>query len=418
MKPRSKKKTEAEASTRVDTAPEPKKPEPKRPKLSKQTAPHDIGPKNAIEAGTIQEHPEPKTGFKALSAMPKGWSHASEALDRVRAISTIFPDFNRATKVGGVPLRRITTIHGPTHGGKSAFVVGLLRSFVDAGHVGAYVDAEHATDLSFMDELFERPIQDIPNFFAQRPKTYEETIDACDSFIAWMITERKGRFGKYGKAPIPEHENLAGFMVIDSINKLVPARELAQLKAKAGENIDKAWGRLRASYNQAFLDHIVPMLGAAETALGLIVQEREDEDLEAWEMPKLKGGKASQYDASLIIRVMKGVEIKRGEGKEKEVFGFKHRLRIWKSKVGHMDGRYTDAAFHMSNGALVRPGFDTARDAVEIAKELGLIEVSGSWYTWRKRRWQGDHNATIALTNDREALHKLLEEIERKVRAA
>lgn len=378
------------------------------------------GPLNAIEAGSIPPpEPPPPTGFRSLTTMPKGWQRAGEALDRVRAVPTIFRDFNRASRVGGLPLRRIITVHGPTHGGKTAAVAGFLRSFVDQGHVGAYCDAEHATDLTFFDELFGRRVDEIPNFFGMRPSSYEETIDATDQFLNWMIAERKGRFGKYGKAPIPPEEDLAGLEVLDSINKLVPEREIEKLKKEGGDAIDKGWGRLRAAFNQAFLDHVVPLLGKAETSLVVMVQERDDDDLDPWEMPKLKGGKATQYDASLIVRIMKGGEVKRGDKDSKETFGFRHRFRIWKSKVGHMDGRWTDAAFHMSNGTLVPPGFDLARDAVELGKELGLIE-GDAWLSWKKpggkvQRWNGVHNAVVALTKDQAALAALLAQIDRTI---
>lgn len=392
-----------------------------RSRSKKQARPESEGPKNALEAGIVPP-PEPPapTGFRTLtSGTPKGWSKAGDALDRVRAVPTIFRDFNRATRVGGMPLRRIITVHGPTHGGKTAAVAGFLRSFVDLNHVGAYCDAEHATDLTFFDELFGRPVEKIPNFFGMRPSSYEETIDATDQFLNWMIAERKARFGRYGKAPIPPEEDLAGLEVLDSINKLVPEREIEKLKKEGGDAIDKGWGRLRAAFNQAFLDHVVPLLGKAETSLVVMVQERDDEDLDPWEMPKLKGGKATQYDASLIIRIMKGGEVKRGESDSKETFGFRHRFRIWKSKVGHMDGRWTDAAFHMSNGVLVPPGFDLARDAVEIGKELGLIEGDG-WLSWRRpggkvSRWQGVHNAVAALSKDPGALAALLGQIDKLI---
>lgn len=378
---------------------------------------------NAVEAGTIPPPVRVPSGFSAMSAMPKGWKPAHQALDRVRAISTIFPDFDRATRCGGVPLRRIITVHGPTHGGKTGFVAGMLKSFVDAQHVGAYVDAEHATDLTFMDELLERPTKDIPNFWGMRPANYEETVDAGDQFLKWMIAERRGRFGRYGKAPIPPEEDLAALLVIDSLNKLTPKKEMARVLKEGGEALDKGHGRQRANMNQAWLDHLVPLLGPAETCLALVVQERGDDDLESWEMPALKGGKASQYDASLIVRVLKSYEVKRGEKEDKVVYGFRHKLRIWKSKVGHMDGRWSDAAFHMSNGVLIRPGFDTARDTLEVAKELGIVSVAtgadgkkGSWMTWKKKRWNGDHNAVVALTKDRDALHEMMAQVQARIR--
>lgn len=385
------------------------------PKAKEARPVFEDAPTNALEDGRIAPPRASRTPFSTMTGIPKGWTKASDALDYVRAVSTIFPDFDRATRCGGVPLRRIITVHGPTHGGKSAFIAGLLRSFVDAGHMGGYVDAEHATDLSFLDELFERRTETIPNFLGMRPTSYEDTVDAADEFLKWMVAERKARFGKYGKAPIPAHENLAGFLVIDSLNKLTPEKEMERLKKDGGEALDKGLGRQRANMNQAWLDHIVPLLGPAETALGLIVQERDADDLDPWEMPTLKGGKASQYDASLLVRVMKSSEVKRGEKEDKVCYGFKHKLRIWKSKVGHMDGRWSDAAFHMSNGVLVRAGFDTARDTLEVAKDLGIVAVAGSWLSWGKKRWQGEHNAVAALTKNPEHMHELLALVQARI---
>jgi hypothetical protein len=72
-----------------------------------------------------------------------------------------------------------------------------------------------------------------------------------------------------------------------------------------------------------------------------------------------------------------------------------------------MDGRYSDAFFHLSNGNLVPPGFDFARDAVEVGRALGLIQESGSWLSWNKTRWNGSHSAVSKLAADPEKLAAL-----------
>ena len=92
---------------------------------------------NPVEAGSVPPPPPKKSPFASLDGGPKGWKPAAEVLDRVTAVRTCFPDYDRALRVGGHPVRRVTTVHGPTHGGKSAFVAGLLRSFVDQGHPAA-----------------------------------------------------------------------------------------------------------------------------------------------------------------------------------------------------------------------------------------------------------------------------------------
>ena len=335
-----------------------------------------------------------KTQFAAFAKM-EGWKPASKALDYARAVRTCFPDFNKATRIGGLPLRRITTIHGPTHGGKSAFIGGLIRSFIEAVHVAGYCDAEHATDLAFFDEIMGAPVKDFPNFFGMRPKSYQETIDSIDEFLKNMKAERKARGAKPGSP-----DDLAGILVVDSINKLTPERELERIKKDGGEAMDKGWGRNRAAMNQAWLDHVIPLLGDAETALVLIAQEREDPNAEPWEIPTPKGGKAIAFDSSLICRVMKSSPVREGDDPKSDVYGFRHKVRIWKSKVGHMDGRYTDCCFHFSNGLAAPPGLDLGRDLIFVGKAIGIIETAGSWLSFGKKRWQGENRAVAALVKD------------------
>lgn len=370
-----------------------------------------------VEAVTLESIPPPsRFGVPKVTGIPKGWSRAEGILDRVTAVRTIFPDFNRATRVGGLPTKRITTVHGPTHGGKSALVMGFLRSFIDGGDFGGLIDAEHTMGQEFAEELFERSLRDIPNLLAERPKSYEETIEKVDSFLNYIGGERKPSKDARGHA-VPGLD-VSSVLVIDSINKLVPERELAQMKA-SGDNIDKGWGRYRAALNQAWLDHLVPLIGGADCALVLIAQERESKDAKPWEIPHIKGGGAMLFDASVIARVMKSDPVfEVPSDKQSPIIGFRHKVRIWKSKVGHMDGRHSDCYFHMSNGVIVRPGFDTARDAVYVGRDMGVIDTAGSWLSWKKRRWQGENKMVIALTNDRDALHELLAEINARIDAS
>lgn len=366
----------------------------------------------------------------AFSSLPKDWAQAGEVLDRVTAVPTIFPDFNRATTVGGLPVRRIHTVHGPTHGGKTAFILGLLRSFVDLGHAAAYIDAEHATPKEFANECFGQDIDGIPNLFASRPKTYEETITKVDSFLAWVARERAGDPDAKEKAKrIPARPNLCSIIVVDSINKLTPARELANILAADGEIKAGKGGkgngadelakghhaRYRAALNQAWLDHLVPLLAKANCALVLIAQERDD-DVDAFEMKdivKVKGGAALLFDASLLVRVMKAYPVRvSASDKESPICGFAHRARLWKNKVGHMTGRYSDCVFNLSNGALIAPGFDMARDAVTVGQSIGIVKESGgAWLTWKRNRWQGVNKAVVGLSAKPELLAELMAEV-------
>ncbi len=348
---------------------------------------------NAIDRGSVPPPARPAP----FAGVPASWKPAGEVLDRVTAIPTRLIGFDVATRVGGLPVRRIHTLHGPTHEGKTQLLGALLASFVEQGHVAGYVDAEHATDKTWFEKLFgvER-LEDVSNFVADRPRTYEETIKKVDEFLAWVRGLRRAAI-KEGKPPP------ASILGVDSINKLVPKRELEQLSRMGGDAIDKGWGRLRAAFNQAWLDHLTPLLAEAECALVLVAQERE-EDEETWDpsrAAKIKGGRALAFDASLLIRVTKAAAVREDPAdKESPIVGFRHRIRIYKSKVGEMDGRYSDAFFHVSNGKLTPSGFDPARDVLAVARDLELVKLSGSWLSWQKKRWQGERRAVLAIAAD------------------
>lgn len=349
----------------------------------------------------------------------KGWKPAADVFDRVTSVRTIFPDFNRATRVGGLPVRRIHTLHGPTHGGKTAFALGLVKSFVDMGYLSGYIDAEHTLGKEFVAELV-ADLEGRRNFLADRPLSYEKTIEKVDEFlgISAGICEKH-----------PDHKSI---LVVDSINKLTPERELKNAlkgdgddeggggrgKTKGSGNLTKGHGgRYRAAVNQAWLDHLTPRLAAAQCALVLIAQERDDEDTSTFIKTddfKVKGGKALLFDASLVIRVSKSSPITRNPSDKKSnenIVGFGHRVRVWKSKVGHMDGRYTDCAFHLSNGKLSAAGFDMARDAVLVGANLGIVKQSGAWFSYKGRRQQGVNSAIGYLNKNPDRLTELMLDI-------
>lgn len=345
--------------------------------------------------------------------LPKGWRRAEDALDRIEAVSTIFPDFNWASRCGGLPVNRMHTVHGPTHGGKTAFVLGLLKSFLDGGHVAAYVDAEHSTPQEFAEELLgDLSLRD--GFFGSRPDTYEDTINAVTEFLK-MMTELRLKS--------PETKSI---VVIDSINKLTPKRELANVLKTGGEEVSKGHaGRYRAAVNQAWLNHLSPRLKPAGCAMVFIAQEREGSEDVPWEADggvEIKGGQALSFDASMLIRVSKALPMRDSttasrEKPKGEIVGFQHRARLYKSKVSHMDGAWTDCLFHFSNGKQTPPGFDPQRDALHVAKKLGLVSVNGSWLSWNKHRWQGEMKAAQWLAGHQPALIQMLGSIESRLAA-
>lgn len=339
-----------------------------------------------------------------------GWGKAADVFDEIISVRTVFPDFNRATHVGGLPVRRIHTVHGPTHGGKTAFVLGLAKSFADVGFLTGYVDAEFSLGKEFGEEIV-RDLKAKPNFLAVRPENYEETMRDVDLFLKKAAAVKK------------VHPEAKALLIVDSINKLVPKRELEKI-LKAGAIDDKGakelakahHARYRAALNQAWLDHLTPIVSRSDTALVLIAQERDEQDTTDFfkQEFKVKGGAALLFDASLVIRVMKSSPVFINPSKDKKnenICGFGHRVRIWKSKVSHMEGRFTDCIFHLSNGKFAPRGLDFARDALTVGIKFGVVQQSGAWYSYRGRRSQGFNSMIMRFVGRPALLHDLLGDV-------
>jgi RecA/RadA recombinase len=351
--------------------------------------------------------------FDDLDAVAKafsGFRPAHEVLTRVRAVPTILPGFDHATKVGGFPIERITLVHGPSGQGKTSMTLGLTRSFLELGHPVFFVDAERTTPRSWIDTML-GPYATSPIFKAERPETYEETVLKVREFCN---TVRKLR----DKRP-----DLSGLIVVDSIRKLVPKDQwdkiVQQSKKDDGGKVRDRSAQQKASMNATWCDELIPLLEKAGAGMVIIARETEDPDADMRARMygtnyKVGGGAALYYDASLDCRVdrQRYVTKESKEGTRPIVYGERHRISIKKSKVAGKEDKTTLGYFHTSNGGLVPEGFDRARDVLELARRFEIVKGE-SWMKWRSCKFQGEHAAVRKLTAEPE----LLAELEAEVRA-
>ncbi len=324
----------------------------------------------------------------------KGWRPAADVLVSVRSVPTCLLGMDRALGIGGFPLGRMYVVHGPSGCGKTSLELAIIRSFLERGHLAALVDSEHSTPIDWADDML-RQYARHPLFIGQRPKTYEETIDAVDEVLKKVPAMKKVRPG------------IGAVIVVDSINKLTPEHELASFKRLGADAADKGMGRQRANMNQVWIDHLTPLLGSLDVSIVFIAQERTKKDASAddvkygndWE---IKGGRGLFFDSSLAMRVTRAGYIKRGDGAGEEkgerdedarskepVVGTRHRVRVHKSKVEWLT-RSEDFFFHVTNGKDGKPaGFDFGRDMLEHGVSTGVLERSGGWIRWGGRKWHG-----------------------------
>lgn len=349
----------------------------------------------------------------AVASRFEAWRPAAEVLTKVRAVPTRFIQIDAATRVNGWPIERVSTVHGPSNHGKTAFCHGLGLSFLERAHFYGFIDAERTTPQRWLQELMGAHAAH-PGFVALRPKSFEQTVDAVRDFAETIFEARqKGELDAETSA----------LVVVDSIRKLVPERLLEKILKEGAEgkkgSVDGMSGRgamYKAALQSQWLDELVPLL--AETGSGMVIITREADDPnadandqmydQAW---KVQGSKSLVYDASLVVRITREEWVKEGPKDDPVIVGERHRARIWKTKVGGKEEKHVDAFFHTSNGVGAPAGFDRARDVFELALEQGLITLAGAWYSLGETRLgQGEGKAVAALRE------RHLEAVEAEVR--
>lgn len=380
----------------------------------------------AIEATDSRTRLEAMAAIAARSAAHRP---AREVLSLVRGVRTIFIQVDAITGIGAWPLDRVALVHGRSNEGKTEMCLGLGKSFLDAGHYFKLVDAEHTTPIDWAARMGIRI--DHPGFSAIRPVTYE---DAVDDVKRWA--EEIGEAKVKGELPA----DTAGLAVVDSITKLTPKGLLAKLMKEVKEQADdeeadakKSAGRSRkgkigldgmggraaqhkAALNHAWLNQLVPLMAHTGTSIAIITREIEDPDADTFSGKdyKLAGGRHLFFDSSLVVRVVLEGEVWSSKDADRKTYGQRHRVEIHKTKIGKKEERLPSALFHTSNGSFIPEGFDAPRDLLDIAKDMGLVEVRGSHYVFgRKQLGQGEHATVLKLHKD----HELYIEIEAQARS-
>jgi RecA/RadA recombinase len=331
----------------------------------------------------------PKTPEKKISALAKrfeavGSKSPDVALPELVSIQTRFIQYDWATRVGGHPLARATTIHGPSNEGKTAFMIGLGASFVEAGGVCDLVDAERTTTKKWLLELVGE-VANSDRFRARRPDTYEQCVDETRELHRLVKQMRED-------GDLPKHASV--ITLVDSLGRLVPEDIAAKIRRFGAEgekgSVDGMGGAsamIMAKMNKDWFQELVPLLDSCSTSWACVTRESQKMNASKWEKDTgndyhVIGGRSVIYDAALVNRIERDdwVVVER-EGK-KVVLGERHRITVKKTKIGGKEGRATIAYFHTSNGTDYEPGFDRARDVVELGLKLGVLVMRGNRVGW------------------------------------
>ena len=110
-------------------------------------------------------------------------------------------DLDVALGVGGVPRGRIVEIYGPESSGKTTLTLHMVAEAQKLGGIAAFVDAEHALDLSYARKLGVRT----DDLLVSQPDTGEQALEICDMLV---------------------RSNAIDILVVDSVAALTPRAEI------------------------------------------------------------------------------------------------------------------------------------------------------------------------------------------------
>ncbi len=287
----------------------------------------------------------------------------------VPVISTGSLALNKALGIGGLPRGRVIEIYGPESSGKTTLALHAVAEAQRQGGVVAFIDAEHALDTSYARKLG----VNCDDLLVAQPDTGEQALEIADMLV------RSGALD---------------IIVIDSVAALVPRAEIE------GEMGDSHMG-LQARLMSQALRKLTGTISKTKTSVIFINQIRMKIGVVFGNPETTTGGNALKFYASVRLDIRRIGSIKDGQ----EIVGNRTRVRVVKNK---MAPPFTEAEFDILYGE----GISQTADLIDTGVMAGIIEKSGSWYSYDGERvGQGRRNAQNFLKDNPDILNSVLDKV-------
>ena len=287
------------------------------------------------------------------------------ALVPVEVIPTGAISFDAALGIGGMPRGRVVEIYGPEASGKTTIALEIVAEAQKRGGMAAFIDVEHALDAAYAKRLG----VDVDNLLVSQPDYGEQALEITEALI---------------------RSNAVDVLVIDSVAALVPK---AELEGEMGDSLPGLQARLMS---QA-LRKLTAFVSKSKTCLIFINQIREKIGVMFGNPETTTGGRALKFYASVRVDIRRIASIKDGE----RVVGNRTKVKIVKNKLS---APFREAEFDILYGE----GISKEGDLVDTAAERGIMEKSGSWFSFAGERiGQGRENAKQFLRDNADIRHKL-----------
>ena len=283
----------------------------------------------------------------------------------VRVVPTGSLGLDIALGVGGLPRGRVVEIYGPESSGKTTLALHVVAQAQKLGGICAFVDAEHALDVSYARRLGVRT----DDLLVSQPDCGEQALD---------ITEMLVRSGA------------VDVVVVDSVAALTPRAELE------GEMGDSHMG-LQARLMSQALRKLTGTISKSHTLVIFINQIRMKIGVMFGNPETTTGGNALKFYASVRLDIRRVGALKDGE----KVVGNRTRVKVVKNK---MAPPFREVEFDILYGE----GISREGDLVDLAAECDVVEKSGAWFGFEGERiGQGRENARLYLREHPDVAKKI-----------
>ena len=272
----------------------------------------------------------------------------------------------------GIPRGRVTELFGPEASGKTTLALHVIASAQKAGGIAAFIDAEHALDMTWVKKLG----VDVAGLLVSQPDTGEQALDITEMLI---------------------RSNSIDVIVIDSVSALTPKAEIE------GEMGDVHIG-LQARLMSQAMRKLTAVISKSKTSLIFINQIRMRIGVMFGNPETTSGGRALKFYSSIRLDVRRIATIKDASG----AVGSRVRARVVKNKIAPP---FREAEFDI----MFDSGISYEGDLLDLGTTCEVVQKSGAWLNYGDvRLGQGRENAKKFLAENKD----LCDEIKSRILVA